>query len=116
VTTVDVLRLDLVYNPFGKILLGISVPAPETIARTIARTRNLDGAIRLLSLQLEIYNTKVPVKDIGAFVGKASGTLYQPFDYAPMRWSAENRELSFQGIDPHGKGELARDMPIAVKL
>jgi hypothetical protein len=33
-----------------------------------------------------------------------------------MHWNAESRELPFQGIDPYGKGELTRDMPIAVKL
>lgn len=114
--TVDSVRLDLAYNPFGKILLASGAASPETIARTIARTHNLDGAVRLLNLQIEIYGGKVPLKDIGTFVVKASGTLYQPFDYAPMRWNAESRELSFQGIDPYGKGELARDMPIAVKL
>jgi hypothetical protein len=114
--TGDILRVDFVYNPFGKTLLGIGAPAPEAIARTIAGTHNLDGAIRLLSLQLEIFNAKLPLKDTGAFVVKASGTLYQPFDYAPMRWNAESRELSFQGIDPQGTGELARDLPIAVKL
>lgn len=114
--TVDIIRLDLAYNPFGKILLGRSATSPETMARYIARTHNLDGAVRLLSLQLEIYARKPPLKDIDAFAAKASGTLYQPFDYAPMRWNAERRELSFQGIDPYGKGELTREMPIAVKL
>jgi hypothetical protein len=114
--TVDIVRLDLGYNPFGKILLKSGAASPETIARTIARTHNLDGAMRLLHLQFEIYGGKVPLKDIGAFVVKASGTLYQPFDYAPMHWNAESRELSFQGIDPYGNDELARDMPIAVKL
>jgi len=116
VKTVDIVRLDLAYNPYGKILLAIGAASPETIARTIARTHNLDGAVRLLNLQLEIYTRKPPLKDIEAFVVKASGTLYQPFDYAPMHWNAESHELSFQGIDPHGKKELARDMPIAVKL
>lgn len=116
VKTVAIVRLDLVYNPFGKILLGMGTASPETIARYIARTHNLDGAMRLLNLQLEIYARKVPLKDVGAFVVKASGTLYQPFDYAPMHWNAESRELSFQGLDPHGKGELAREMPIGVKL
>lgn len=116
VKTVRIVRLNLAYNPFGKVLLRRGATSPETIARSIARTHNLDGAMRLLSLQLEIYAGKVPLKDVGAFVVKASGTLYQPFDYAPMRWNAESRELSFQGIDPRGQGELARDMPIAVKL
>ena len=116
VKTVDIVRLDLGYNPFGKILLASGVASPETIARYIARTHNLDGAVRLLNLQLEIYARKLPLKDIGAFVVKASGTLYQPFDYAPMHWNAESHELSFPGIDPYGKDELARDMPIAVKL
>lgn len=116
VKTAAFVRPDLVYNPFGKILLGIGVAAPETIARYIARTHNLDGAVRLLNLQLEINARKPPLKDIGAFVVNAPGTLYQPFDYAPMHWNAESRELSFHGIEPHGKGELAQDMTIAVKL
>jgi hypothetical protein len=116
VKTVEIVRLDLAYNPFGKILLRRGAASPETIARRIARTHNLDGAVRLLNLQLEIYARKVSLKDIGTFVVKASGTLYQPFDYAPMHWNVESRELSFQGIDPYAKGELALDMPIGVKL
>lgn len=114
--TVGIVRLDLAYNPLGKILLARDAAAPETIARHIARTHNLDGAVRLLTLQLEINARKLPLKDIGAFVVKASGTLYQPFDYAPMHWKADSRELSFRGIDPYGKGKLTLEMPIAVKL
>jgi hypothetical protein len=72
--------------------------------------------IRLLNLQLEIYAQKVTVKDIGAYVVKASGTLYEPYAYEPMHWDAESRELSFQGIDPHGKEELGRGIPIGVRL
>ena len=116
VKTVDIVRPDVVYNPFGKHLLGTGAAAPETIAGHIARTHNLDGTMRLLSLQLEIYARKLSLKEIGAYVVKASGTLYQPFDYAPMHWNAETHELSFHGIEPHGKGELAQDMTIAVKL
>jgi hypothetical protein len=116
VKTVDIAHPNLVYNPFGKILLRRRAAPPETIARYIAHTHNLDGEMRLLRLQLEIYAGKVPFKETGAFVVKASGTLYQPYDYAPMQWNAESRELSFQGIDPRGTGPLTREITIGVKL
>ncbi len=111
----DASALDFVYNPIGKALIRNS-PLPDQFGRYVAQTVNLDGQVRLLNLQLAIYRDKVALKNIGAYVINASGTLYQPYAYEPMNWSTASDELSFQGVSEKSKGKIVRDMKIAVKL
>jgi len=99
-------RVDMGYNPVGKILVAIGASSPQSHARYIGRVHNLDGYMRLLRMQLDIYGKKVPVKDIGSHLENSPADLFDPYRNQPFRWDPDKRELWFEGINPKGKDTL----------
>lgn len=109
-------RADIVYNPTGKILVAIGAVSPSGYVRYVARTHNLEGAMRLLRLQLGIYSKKVAVKDVGTFVEKSPAELLDPYTNKPFRWDLSKREFWFEGINPKSENNATTEQRIWVRI
>lgn len=101
---VDLMRMDMVYNPVGKLLVAIATPSPESYARYIGRVHNLDGQIRLLRLQVQIVNENRSGTDIADVIENAPVGLLDPYREQPFRFESSPGEIWFEGIDPSGDG------------
>jgi hypothetical protein len=111
----DIIRWDMIYNPVGKILAAISAPATHTYARYAARVHNLDGRMRLVGLQLALYEDRVPDARIAKAISARPGTYHDPYRNGAVTWDPKRRALLFWGIGRKGPG-LKLDQEIAVKL
>lgn len=109
-------RVDIVYNPVGKILVAIGASSPQSYARYISRVHNLDGYMRLLRMQLVIYGKKVAVKDIGSYLEKSPADLFDPYRNQPFRWEPFKRELWFEGINPKSENNVTTNQRIGVRI
>ena len=116
VNVLDFPRWDMIYDPLGKAVVAIAAQPPNAVARYIVRTDNLDGAVRLLRLQIEIYQKRIPLKDVDAFLVDMPVDLYQPYLRQPMNWDPDKKELWFEGIKPYGNGPLTPDLHVGVRL
>ena len=83
----------VVYNPAGKILLGLSSP---TYAKYPRRIIDVEGWLRLVSLQIQIAAHKVPESDIPVFLKNADPQFRDPYTGQPMHWD-KVRGLYFRG-------------------
>lgn len=106
-------RWDLVYNPAGKILVAIGAQDPETWLRYSARLHNLKGRVRLVRLQYDLYQSRIPVDRLPAYLAAADHR--DPYQNQAMHWDAASGDLYFLGIAEQGDA-LARDHRIAVKF
>ena len=110
------LRVNIVYNPVGKILVAIAAVSPEGYARYVARTHNLDGTMRLLRLQMDIYGKKVAMRDVGSHLDKSPTDLLDPYTDKPFRWEPTKRELWFEGVNPKIKKGETTNQRIWVRI
>ncbi len=112
----NVYRADAIYNFAGKILVAVAAQPPERMAKNIARIHNLEGAQRLLHLQLDIVRDRVTQQGIDAYLAKSAVALYDPYRNQPFRWDSVKHELWFEGINPGGKSTLSLDQRIAIRI
>ena len=101
--------LHMVYNPVGKILLGIGYPA---YAQFPWRIIDSDGRLRLTSLQIQIAAQNISESDIPAFLKNADPKLRDPYTGQPMQWD-KTRGLYFPG---HSDRITDKDGFVSVKL
>jgi hypothetical protein len=109
----DPLRIDMVYNPVGKVLvenLGELITGPY--AKYISRVHNLDGQMRLLRVQLDIYHKKVAVSNIRSYLEKSPSDLLDPYRNKPFRWEPTTRELWFEGVNPKSETDALTNQRI----
>ena len=85
--------MHIIYNPLGKTLLGISSPKYATFPR---RTIDIDGRLRLVSLQIQIAAQKIPESEISPFLKNAAPQFRDPYTGQPMQWD-KTRGLYFRG-------------------
>lgn len=109
-------RVDMVYNPVGKILVAIGASSPQSHARYISRVHNLDGYMRLLRMQMDIYSKKVAVKDVGSHLERSPADLFDPYRNQPFRWEPTKRELWFEGINPKSENNVTTNQRIGVRI
>ncbi|HJX10552.1 MAG TPA: hypothetical protein VJ733_08620 [Candidatus Binatia bacterium] len=109
----NMVRLDMAYNPIGKIIFAEEAVTP---VKYIARIHNLDGSMRLLRLQLAIYSKNVAVKDVGSFLENSQADLFDSYRNQPFRWEPTTRELWFEGINPQSNDALATNLRIGVRI
>lgn len=86
--------LELLYNPMGKIL--VSTSWAERWADYYRRNIDIDGLLRLVSLQVQIAAQGVKEADIPAFLAKSDPKYHDPYTGQHMQWSKE-RGLHFRG-------------------
>ena len=101
--------LKLAYNPAGKILAGVSGGAYANYPR---RLIDVDGLLRLVSLQIQIAAQKIPESEIPDFLKNADPRFRNPYTGQAMQWDKE-QGLHFQG---HAKEASAQDGVVSVKL
>lgn len=85
--------LHWIFNPMGKTLAGMATPAYQDYLR---RTIDVDGLLRLVSLQIQIAAQKIPESDIPAFLKNADPQFRDPYTGEPMQWD-KTRGLYFRG-------------------
>jgi len=101
--------LKLAYNPAGKILAGISGGAYANYPR---RLIDVDGLLRLVSLQIQIAAQQIPEAEIPAFLKNVDPRFHDPYTGQPMQWN-KAQGLHFRG---YGKGTSGQDDVVSVKL
>lgn len=85
--------IHLIYNPVGKILVGIGAPVYADYPRRII---DADGLLRLVSLQIQIAAQKIPESEIPDFLKNADPQYHDPYTGHPMQWD-KTRGLYFRG-------------------
>lgn len=83
------------YNPAGKILVQIGIPS--YYSQYLERSVDAEGYMRLVALQLDILEKKIPLADIPGYVANAGKAYRNPYDDTAMIWDASKRQLQFVG-------------------
>ena len=100
------------YNPIGKVLNAIAVPAYDSYT---TRIHNLDGFLRLVSLSLAARQQTVRDADMPAFLAHAQPNFRNPYSNDPMSWDAGSRTIYFNGMGEN-PGDKLLDKRIEVRL
>jgi hypothetical protein len=87
------IRVDMVYNPIGKLLVEVAQPHYDDY---IARVFDLAAYANLVRAQLEIRLAAVPSDRVEAFLSNAAAETKNPYDGKPFTWDVATRTLSFQ--------------------
>lgn len=104
----DFLRLGMVYNPIGKILMGIAAPAYEDYA-----LRPYDAAAleRLVRLSFEIRRQQIVPAAIPAFMAQHSEWSTHPADGRSFTWNAKAAQIA---IHPVAKQPVDRRFSVRI--
>lgn len=90
----DSITWDFIYNPAGKILIGVAGVNYVEFARF---EHNLDGLMRLVTLELMLKQR--PAKDgVEKFIKEAGPQYSNPYTGEPMQWDASKRIIFFNGM------------------
>ena len=85
--------VSMIYNPIGKVLAGIgSTPYSSYLRRII----DVDGYLRLVSLQIQISAQQIQESEIPAFLKNTALSFRDPYTGNPMQWE-KARGLYFKG-------------------
>lgn len=101
--------LRMVYNPVGKVLASIG---SESYANYPRRMIDMDGLLRLTSLQIQIAAQQIPESEITTFLQSAAPQFRDPYTGQPLQWE-KSRGIYFKG---YGKVIPDQDGIISVKL
>lgn len=83
------------YNPLGK-YFGFQDRLGYVVRMT--NLYNLQGYIRLLTLQFRAKQANVTGEELDAFIAKAGGDLYNPYTGQRMQYNKSTRKLYFIGM------------------
>lgn len=92
------------YNPIGKMLNTIL--GDSLYYNYVGRVHNLDGFLRLASLQVNMKRQEVRDSQIASFLKNAGPNLYNPYTNEPMLWDTEKRSIYFHGMSDKENEEL----------
>ena len=82
-----------VYNPIGKVLTAIAIPAyPDFIARVF----DLAAFVQLVGAQLDLRLAAVEPDQMATFLADTGPDTRNPYTGQPFAWDAATRELSFK--------------------
>lgn len=95
-----------IYNPVGKSLFDTLFGATAYWMDYVARIHDLDGLIRLVSLQLAIKRDQIEGPRIESFLQGADVEYTNPYTGKPMQWDSVQRSIYFERED--GQGETKR--------
>lgn len=114
--TTAIPRADMVYNPAGKYLVAV-LASPGSFLRYVSDIHNLDGRMRLVQLQLEIYRQHYNTEGVDRYLKDRSPELHDPFTNKPMQWDGARHELWFYGVNgKHEGNDIELDQRIAIRI
>jgi hypothetical protein len=87
---------DFIYNPLGKLTVYDIAAGPTTFARYRSRVSDLDGFIRLVTLQWTIKRKGIGPEDVSFLVQQADSHLEDPYTGMPMNWDPQRGVLWFE--------------------
>jgi hypothetical protein len=96
-----------IYNPVGKILLSVSMPAWDDYP---LRVHDLDALNRLVALRVELLAARAKPGDIAGRVGASEQRFHDPYSLKPMAWDEERKRLYFRA-----KSRRIRDLKHGVE-
>lgn len=91
------------YNPVGKILDAIAKPAYESYS---GRIHNLDGFLRLVSLQTAVKRAGILDSAVEKFLVDTAPEQRNPYTGEAMQWDAGSRVIYFNGYNEKADGDL----------
>jgi Tfp pilus assembly protein PilP len=86
---------DFVYNPIGKYFVYEVPPDVPAFSRYRARLDDLEGFIRLVTLQRQIKKDRINAEAIPALLAASDVSLRDPYTGEPMHWDAQRGVLWF---------------------
>lgn len=98
------IRWHFFYNPIGKLLN--TIPGDSLYYSYVGRVHNLDGFLRLASLQMEMKRQGVRDSQVASFLKNAGPNLYNPYTNEPMLWDTKKRSIYFHGMSDKENEEL----------
>ena len=81
-------------NPVGKILANTA--KGDGWLRFIERQHDVEGYLRLVSLQLLIAKNKISEAAVPPFLASAPQTLRNPYNLNPMIWDSKSKRIIFE--------------------
>lgn len=88
----DIYRLDMVYNPIGKILLTIAIPSFENY---IVMFNNLELSRRLILLKQELLQKNIKGLAVNDYLLQSSTDLTNPYNLKAAQYDQQKAELYF---------------------
>lgn len=64
----------------------------------VARIHDLDGLLRLVSIQFVAYRDKIPIKKMQEFLRNINPRYTNPYTGEPMKWDMEKKCLYFESV------------------
>ena len=102
-------------NPIGKILANTA--KGDGWLRFIERQHDVEGYLRLVSLQLLIAKNKVSEVAVPPFLASAPQTLRNPYSLNPMIWDSKSKRIIFEARqESRSNPELDRNFSVPVGL
>jgi len=104
-------------NYVGKSLAATAAMQTDSVLKYVALTHNLEGRMRLVRTQLELYRRQIPLETIDAYLEQSPPEFHDPYQMKPMHWDSTTRELWFDGIDRKSERKIPElDHRIAVRI
>jgi len=91
------------YNPVGKILDAIAEQPYENYS---GRIHNLDGFLRLVSLQTAVKRAGIHDSAVEKFLVDTAPEQRNPYTGEAMQWDARSRAIYFNGYNEKADGDL----------
>lgn len=82
-----------IYNPVGKMLMSVAMPAWEDYP---LRMHDLDALNRLVALRVELLVSKATASQIAERVAASDRRFHDPYSRNPMTWDGERKCLYFE--------------------
>ena len=95
----EVLPPRSVYNPVGRVVLGIG---DHDLERYGARVADIEGVRRAALLAVTLRAEGVEPANVPAAMSQS--VLRNPYNDRPFEWDAENRAIVFQGLEKSDRG------------
>jgi hypothetical protein len=93
---------DLLYNPVGKILVGLAISRNDTYP---LRVYDVAAYQRLVYLVFQLKRQHIATTAVPAFLLAHPDWSTHPVDGKPFRWNAETGELAVNTLGEHLNGQ-----------
>jgi hypothetical protein len=106
---------DILYNPAGKLLVYDIGEGPTTFASYRSRVSDLDGLVRLVTLQWLIKRGGVRPEDVPTLLRQAEPGRMNPYSGESMNWDSERGVLWFKRYGMNRHESDRQEIPVFVQ-